>query len=163
MPEPELVEIGPEDFTVYAEDILAIERASFPSPWSFNAFRAETEKPISTLWVLVLDRMVAGYICFWTLEKEIQLINLAIHPQKRGNRLGQFLLTKMIEKGISMGARHVWLEVRPSNSGARNLYKKMGFIDAGIRPNYYSETGEDAIMMSLELPDTGSLRPRQID
>lgn len=155
MSETELVEIGPENFAVYIQEILAIERVSFPSPWSFNAFRAETVKPVSRLWVLLADRAVAGYICFWILEKEIQLINLAVHPEKRRSRLGQFLLTKMIEKGVSMGARHVWLEVRPSNSGARNLYKKMGFIDAGTRPNYYSETGEDAIMMLLELSGTG--------
>lgn len=156
MLETGLVEVGPENFNVYIQEILAIERVSFPSPWSFNAFRAETVKPISRLWVLLADGSVAGYICFWILEKEIQLINLAVHPEKRRSRLGQFLLTKMIEKGASMGASHVWLEVRPSNSGARNLYKKMGFIDAGTRPNYYSETGEDAIIMSLELSGTGA-------
>lgn len=152
---PHLVEIGPGNFPVYAEDILDIERASFPSPWSVNAFKAETEKSISHLWGLISDRIVYGYICFWMMEREIQLINLAIHPEKRGNRFAQFLLTKMIEKGVSEGIKQVWLEVRPSNLGARNLYKKMGFVEAGIRPRYYSETKEDAIIMSLEIPIDG--------
>ena len=149
---PLLIEIGPENFPVYIEEILGIERASFPSPWSYNAFKAETEKAISNLWALIDEGILAGYICFWILEDEMHLMNLAIHPEKRGKGLGEFLLTRMIEKGASGRARNIWLEVRPSNIRARGLYKKKGFLDVGVRPNYYSETKEDAIMMSLELP-----------
>jgi [ribosomal protein S18]-alanine N-acetyltransferase len=145
------------NFPVYVEAILEIEKASFSSPWSMNAFKAETENHISNLWVLVSDSIVSGYICFWILENEIQLLNLAIHPEMRGNRLGKFLLTRMIEKGISKGTKNIWLEVRPSNLVARALYKKTGFIEVGIRPGYYSETKEDAILMSLELPIRGSV------
>ena len=150
---PDLLEIGPDNFAVYAEEILEIERSSFPSPWSFNAFRAETEKPISHLWVLTSDGRVSGYICFWILESEIQLINIAIRPDRRRNHLGRFLLERMIEEGVSKGVKNIWLEVRRSNSAARNLYSRTGFIEIGIRPKYYSETNEDAIMMSLELPE----------
>jgi ribosomal-protein-alanine N-acetyltransferase len=145
----QLIEIGPENFEVYGAEILAIEKVSFPSPWSINAFRAETEKAFSHLWVLISDREVSGYICFWILEGEIHLMNLAVHPEKRGNRLGQLLVTGMIEKGVKRGIKNAWLEVR--------LYKKMGFHEAGIRPRYYSETNEDAIIMSLELSASGSL------
>ena len=152
---PQILEIGPEDFTVYAEEILAIERVSFPTPWSYNAFKSETQKKVSNLWVLISDGILAGYICFWVMEREIQLINLAVHPEKRGNRFGRFLLTKMIEKGIDQGVNNIWLEVRPSNSWARNLYKKMGFFEIGRRPRYYYETNEDAIMMSLIIPRWG--------
>jgi [ribosomal protein S18]-alanine N-acetyltransferase len=148
---PQIIELGPENFPVYAEGIFDIEKASFPSPWSISAFKAETEKHISHLWVLISDAAVSGYICFWVLESEIQLLNLAVHPEKRRTNLGQFLLTRMVEKGISSGMKNVWLEVRQSNWGARNLYKKTGFREVGIRPNYYSETNEDAILMTLEL------------
>jgi len=158
---PHFIEIGPENFPVYAEDILEIERAAFPSPWSFNAFKAETEKDVSHLWILVSDSIVAGYICFWIQEMEIQLMNLAVHPERRGHHFGKLMLTRMIETGISKGVRNIWLEVRPSNLWARNLYREIGFFEVGIRPNYYSETNEDAIMMSLELPETGGCRPRQ--
>jgi [ribosomal protein S18]-alanine N-acetyltransferase len=147
----QLIEIGPENFPVFAEEILCIERASFSSPWSIAAFKAEMEKQISHLWVLISGAAVSGYICFWILESEIHLLNLAIHPEQRGNRLGQLLVTRMIEKGIMEGLKNVWLEVRQSNSGARSLYNKMGFHEVGVRPNYYSETNEDAILMSLEL------------
>jgi [ribosomal protein S18]-alanine N-acetyltransferase len=98
----------------------------------------------------------SGYICFWILEREIHLMNLAVHPQKRGQHLGRFLLAEMIEQGISEGSEIIWLEVRPSNQAARSLYKKMGFKEAGIRPRYYPETNEDAIVMSLELKTKGS-------
>jgi len=152
---PDLLEIGPDNFPVYAEQILEIERASFPSPWSLNAFRAETEKSISHLWVLSSDGRVSGYICFWILESEIQLINIAVHPERRRSHLGQFLLERMIQEGVSKGVRKIWLEVRRSNSAARNLYSRIGFTEIGIRPKYYSETNEDAVMMSLELPATG--------
>jgi ribosomal-protein-alanine N-acetyltransferase len=155
---PDLLEIGPDNFPVYAEEILEIERASFPSPWSYNAFRAETEKSVSHLWVLTSEGRVSGYICFWLLESEIQLINIAVRPESRRNHLGQFLLARMIEEGLSKGVNNIWLEVRRSNSAARNLYSRMGFLEIGIRPKYYSETNEDAIMMSLGLPDAGSPR-----
>jgi [ribosomal protein S18]-alanine N-acetyltransferase len=150
---PELIEIGPENFPIYADRIIEIENASFLSPWSKSAFRAETEKRISHLWVLSSDEAVDGYICFWIVGNEIQILNLAVHPEKRHEGSGRLLLTRMIEKGISEGIKNAWLEVRPSNASARNLYKKLGFCEAGIRPNYYPETKEDAILMSLELPE----------
>jgi [ribosomal protein S18]-alanine N-acetyltransferase len=151
---PDLLEIGPDNFPVYADEILDIERDSFPSPWSFNAFMAETEKSLSHLWVLTSDGRVSGYICFWILGSEIQLLNIAVRPDSRRRRLGRFLLEKMIEEGLSRGVENIWLEVRRSNSAARNLYSRMGFLETGIRPKYYSETNEDAITMTLELQDS---------
>ncbi len=152
---PDLLEIGPDNFPVYADEILDIERASFLSPWSFNAFRAEAEKSFSHLWVMTSEGRVSGYICFWILGSEIQLLNIAVRPDSRRRRLGRLLLEKMIEEGLSGGVKNIWLEVRRSNTAARNLYIMMGFVETGIRPNYYSETNEDAITMSLELRDEG--------
>jgi len=154
---PVLLKIGPDNFPVYADEIIEIERASFPSPWSFNDFSAETEKSFSHLWVLTADGRVSGYICYWVLEGEIQLLDIAVRPDSRRRRLGRFLLEKMIEEGLSKGVKNIWLEVRRSNSAARNLYSRMGFLETGIRPKYYSETNEDAITMSLELPDSGGV------
>jgi len=148
---PQIIELGPEDFPIYHDAIIEIERLSFLSPWSINAFRAELEKEFSHLWVLISDKVPAGYICFWVLAGEIQLMNIAIHPEKRGNHFAEFLLEGMITRGIKEGARSLWLEVRPSNLAARGLYKRMGLHETGIRPGYYPETHEDAIIMSLEL------------
>jgi ribosomal-protein-alanine N-acetyltransferase len=146
-----LVKIAREDFPLYAEQILEIENSSFPSPWSINAFMGEIEKPISNLWALIADNLLLGYICFWMFDSEIHVINLAIHPIKRGQRLGLLLITRIIETGFSKGLKSIWLEVRPSNTAARNLYSKVGFLEVGRRPLYYKETNEDAIIMALEL------------
>jgi [ribosomal protein S18]-alanine N-acetyltransferase len=153
-----IIELGPDNFEAYAGGIIEIERASFLSPWGRNAFKAEAEKDISFLWVLSSDGITAGYICFWIIAEEVQLMNLAIRPEMRGKGLGQGLLEGMIDKGIENGAGVVWLEVRPSNLAARGLYKRMGFHEKGIRPRYYPETNEDAIIMSLDL-FTASPRP----
>jgi ribosomal-protein-alanine N-acetyltransferase len=154
-----LVEISPEDFPVYAEQILEIENRSFPSPWSINAFKGEIRKPISHLWALIADKHLLGYICFWMFDSEIQVINFAVHPTNRRQRLGQFLLTRMIETGVSNGLKSVWLEVRPSNLAARSLYSKVGFHEVGRRPRYYKETNEDALIMALELSKPDGINP----
>jgi len=154
-----LVKIAPEDFPIYAEQILEIENCSFPSPWSINAFNGEIKKPISNLWALIEDKHLVGYICFWMFDNEIQVINFAVHPTNRRQRLGQSLLTRMIETGVSKGLKSIWLEVRPSNLAARSLYSKVGFHEVGRRPRYYKETNEDALIMTLELSKQKNYNP----
>jgi ribosomal-protein-alanine N-acetyltransferase len=146
-----IVSIGWKDLSLYAEQIIEIENSSFPSPWSINAFKEEIKKPISHLWALIQDKKILGYICFWMFDTEIQIINLAVRPENRRQKLGQSMLKRMIEAGSSNGLRSIWLEVRPSNVAARNLYTKFGFHEAGRRKRYYSDTNEDAIIMMLNL------------
>jgi ribosomal-protein-alanine N-acetyltransferase len=97
------------------------------------------------------NKKILGYICFWMFDTEIQIINLAVRPENRRQKLGQSMLKRMIEAGSSNGLRSIWLEVRPSNVPARNLYTKFGFHEAGRRKRYYSDTNEDAIIMMLKL------------
>ena len=149
--ESRLVKITKEEFPFYAEQIIEIENSSFQCPWSINAFNGEIERPISHLWALVKDKNLKAYICFWMFDSEIQVINLAVHPINRGQRLAQSLLSSIIDTGISKGLKSIWLEVRPSNLAAINLYDKLGFHDVGRRPRYYTETDEDAIVMALDL------------
>jgi ribosomal-protein-alanine N-acetyltransferase len=153
-----LVEITTETYKPYLEQILEIENVSFPSPWSRKAFKAEIQNPSACLWALIEDEVLAGYICFWKFDSESQLINIAIHPEKRQRGLGEYLLTKMIEDCISKAEHYIWLEVRPSNAAAQRLYRKMGFEEVGRRKRYYTDTNEDAIVMSLPLSQRGSLR-----
>jgi len=148
-----LIGIREKDFLLFEADILAIERSSFSSPWSRNSFKEEVTSPISHLWVLLADGMVAGYICFWMFAGEIHLMNLAVHGKRRKKGVGRLLLTKMIDVGQSNRVHEVWLEVRPSNLIARDLYQNVGFMETGRRPRYYSDTGEDAIVMSLSMPE----------
>jgi ribosomal-protein-alanine N-acetyltransferase len=149
-----LIKISPLVFDRLKGEILEIERASFPSPWSEAAFAEETKNPLSCFWGLELERSLAGYICFWTFSSEIHLLNIAVRPDKRGQGLGEYMLRCMIHSGGLNRVRTIWLEVRPSNRIAARLYAKIGFQEVGRRPRYYADTGEDAMMMALELPQT---------
>ncbi len=146
-----LVDITTENFPLYQTKVMAIEGASFPSPWSLRVFRDEINNPVSHLRALILNEELGGYICYWMFGGEIHLMNIAIHPEKRGRGLGHYLLSKMIEEGISEGFETVWLEVRPSNVRATSMYRNAGFKEIARRPLYYKDTNEDGIVMSLSL------------
>ena len=103
------------------------------------------------MWALEKEHTLIGYICFWMFANEVQIINLAVHPDHRKLKQGLSLLKRLIEKSRSNGVRNIWLEVRPSNLAARNLYKKTGFKEFGKRPQYYQDTKEDAVLMALEI------------
>jgi ribosomal-protein-alanine N-acetyltransferase len=141
------------DLPLYSDQIMKIENISFPSPWSLGAFKAEIKKTVSNLWAIITDQNLLGYICFWIFDTEMHIINFAIRPEKRGRGFGEILLGSIIEKGIARGVNYVWLEVRPSNLPAMALYTKLGFTEVGRRTHYYSETNEDAIIMSLDLAE----------
>ena len=132
--------------------IHEIETLSFASPWSMNAFREEVKSPVSHFWAMFLNDRLLGYICFWLVDREMQLANIAVHPGFRSRGMGNALLTKMVETGLNEKAESIWLEVRESNRIARTLYEKLGFESVGKRKKYYSDNDEDAIVMSLRLP-----------
>lgn len=99
---------------------------------------------------------IIGVAGFWLITTEIHIITIAIHPNWRGLGLGEWLLHTLIEKGQSLGADIATLEVRPSNYVAQSLYQKYGFQEVGRRTGYYSDNGEDALILtvpSLVLPD----------
>ena len=146
-----LLDITLDNLEVFQSDILKIERSSFSSPWSLSSFIEEINRPISHLWALTIDEKLSGYICFWMFADDIHLMNIAVHPERRGKGYGYYLLTRMIETGTSMGIETVWLEVRPSNPMAIMLYEKIGFEKIGRRSKYYRDTKEDAVVMSLSL------------
>ena len=139
------------DFVSFMDQILEIENVSFTVPWSAKSFEEEINKSISNLWAIITDQKLFAYICFWMFDREIHILNFAVHPQKRNTGLGKFLLENIIEAGTAGGVENIWLEVRPSNIPALSIYKKFGFIEAGLRKAYYSDSREDAIIMALDL------------
>lgn len=154
-----LLVITGENIHSHLNSILKIEQASFLSPWSANAFLQEARNPVSNLWAAAgEDGGLEGYICFWLFDREIQLMNIAVDPEKRGRGIGERLLREMIRAGVLKGMAQAWLEVRTSNVAARRLYEKLGFAAVGRRPHYYRDTGEDAIVMSLDLSEQGSFQ-----
>lgn len=150
-----LIRVTAENFHRFAQGILAIEKVSFPSPWTLEAFREEVERSFSCLWALLDKEELVGYLCFWSMAGELHLMNIAVHPRRRGEGLGRMLLDKMITRGICDGADCALLEVRPSNVPARELYKNRGFREIGRRTKYYRDTCEDAILMALRFVDAG--------
>ncbi len=137
------------------DEVLAIEAASYPLPWAREHFLDEIGSPFAFPMV-ALDGQgrVAGYICPTLLLDEGDIRNVAVRTDLRGKGVGQLLVEKVIAECRDHGATFVGLEVRVSNLPARALYRKLGFVEAGIRSKYY-ENGEDAILMECRLCQTG--------
>jgi ribosomal-protein-alanine N-acetyltransferase len=146
-----LVQVTAENHEFYLDRILEIEIRSFSAPWSRNGFLQELENPVSEIWALISGRDLLGYFCFWAVRDEIQLLDLAVHPQHRGHGFGSYLLSQMISFASARGIFRIWLEVRASGATARRLYERFGFVESGRRKNYYTAPEEDAVVMSLAL------------
>ena len=138
------------DFMSFADQILEIENSSFPVPWSLKAFEEEINKDISNLWALISNQKLLAYICFWMFDREIHILNIAVHPQKRNQGLGKHLLENIVKARTTGSIEKIWLEVRPTNIPALFIYKKFGFIETGRRKAYYNDSREDAIIMELD-------------
>lgn len=128
--------------------VCAIEKASFSIPWTYEAFKNElTNNMLAKYMILEMDGTVAGYVGMWLIIDEAHITNIAISPEHRGKGYGEQLLNELANLAIYMGMRAMTLEVRVSNRVAIQLYTKLGFEEAGIRKGYYSDNGEDALVM----------------
>ncbi len=130
-------------------ELLIIESASFIQPWSKAIFHFELSKSPSTIYVARRGpgTPVLGYICFWEVADEFQMLNLAVHPDHRRQGLGRTLLTILLKKAEGKKTSRVFLEVRPSNLTALALYRSVGFRILYRRPGYYPPEGEEALVM----------------
>lgn len=142
-------------------DVHAIERASFTTPWPDHAYRTEleTNRLAHYLVVRVGDRLV-GYAGLWIMVDEAHVTTFAIDPAWRRRRLGERLLIALLDLAIERRAGEATLEVRLSNLPARRLYEKFGFRPVGIRPRYYSDDNEDALIMTTERLDSPAMVER---
>ena len=132
-------------------DVHVIERASFPVPWPAYAFRQElaTNRLARYLILRVADEVVA-YGGLWLMVDEAHITTFAVLPAWRRLGLGSRLLLALVELATELGASVATLEVRLSNAGARRLYERFGFRPVGVRPRYYSDNGEDALIMTTD-------------
>lgn len=132
--------------------IMAIEEASFTTPWPLDAMRDEILKnEWSAVTVAELDGRIAGFAVCWTVADERHLQNLATEPSLRRAGVGDALVRRIVDDGRRGGAQFVILEVRASNEAAKALYARFGFQEIGLRKGYYQDSGEDAIVMVLAL------------
>jgi [ribosomal protein S18]-alanine N-acetyltransferase len=133
------------------EEVVAIEKASMPSPWSRELFEEELKRERAYYFVVEVEGRIAGYMGYWEAPQEAHIINLAIGPSFRNRRLGQEMIERCLDFASRRGARLATLEARESNAAARRLYEKCGFRTVAIRKKYYSDNQEDAIVMIREL------------
>ena len=124
-----------------------IERLSFPNPWSSNLFSAELEKKdFAFYWVMEYQSRLVAYAGYWKLGNEAHLVTLAVHPSFRRKSLGSQLLKYLLKEMKQQNLDKITLEVRYSNLIAQRFYQKFGFKKIAIRPNYYADINEDAIV-----------------
>lgn len=143
------------------DDVQAIERASFTTPWPAHAYRTELETNRLAHYVVVrVGDELAGYGGLWLMVDEAHITTFAIDPAWRRRRLGERLLLALLDLAIERRAGEATLEVRLSNLAARRLYEKFGFRPVGIRPRYYSDDHEDALIMTTERLDGPPMRER---
>ena len=130
--------------------ICAIEQACFAVPWTRADFEGELQNPLA-LYLVAVDAAApdvpAGYAGAWIVVDECHITNVAVSPSFRRRGAARELLTKLLEQAQLRGARAATLEVRPSNAAALALYTSMGFVQEGRRRRYYSDTGEDALIL----------------
>ena len=142
------------------EAVQRIEETSFSTPWPANAYRSElmTNRLASYLVGRIDGRLVA-YGGMWLMVDEAHITTFAVHPDWRRQRIGERLLLAFFDLARDRRARELTLEVRLSNLAARRLYEKYGFRPVGLRPRYYSDNHEDALIMTTEPID----EPRLVD
>lgn len=156
-------------------EVGVLERMVFTLPWSNHAFEYELQyNPMAYFAVVrrrgagadgqegrrvpagVIRRLgskparqpALGYGGFWLIVDEAHICTLAMHPEWRGQGLGELLLTHLIDHATALNAAVATLEVRISNLAAQQLYRKYGFEVAGLRKGYYSDNHEDALIMT---------------
>lgn len=129
--------------------VMEITHRSLPLPWGEAVWREELASPLGLYLVLEVDGAVSGYIGLKVISDEAHVMTIAVRPEQRRRGFARTLVEAALADPASVRARRFYLEVRPSNTGARALYGSLGFVQTGIRPGYYGD--EDALLMTLDL------------
>jgi [ribosomal protein S18]-alanine N-acetyltransferase len=141
--------------------VHAIERASFSVPWPDDAYRNELlTNRLASYVVARAGDVVVGFAGLWVMVDEAHVTTFAVDPGWRRRGVGERLLLALLDIAVTRRAREATLEVRLSNMPARRLYEKYGFRPVGIRPRYYSDNGEDALIMTTDPLASDGMRDR---
>jgi [ribosomal protein S18]-alanine N-acetyltransferase len=138
------------------DSVMQIEQLSFRAPWSRQVFLEELARPWAFLDVLrapqvAAGRNVIGFCNYWRVADEIHILKVAMHPDARRMGFGSRLMAHILEFARKHRCRLVTLEVRRSNEPAQRVYRRFGFKAVGLRPSYYADDNEDAVVMLLEM------------
>jgi ribosomal-protein-alanine N-acetyltransferase len=137
------------------DEVMVIERDSFPSAWSRASYERELRNSNSYYFTAKHQGAVVGYIGMWIIADDAHITTLAVHPRRRRTGLASRLLQHLIDFARSRGVGRLTLEVREGNSPAQALYHKFGFEDRGRLRRYYGDTGEDGLIMWKWLSSEG--------
>ncbi|MGH3664610.1 MAG: ribosomal protein S18-alanine N-acetyltransferase [Egibacteraceae bacterium] len=138
--------------------VLKIEQQVYPRPWSSALFASELGQPETRRYLVALaprsalgrslpGRAVAGYAGVMVAVGEAHITTVAVHPRHHRRKVASRLVLGVLREAVAMGAKAATLEVRDANRGAQRLYAAFGFVPVGVRPGYYAETGENAVIM----------------
>lgn len=141
---------------LWLKDLVEIDSTWNPRSWSARLFSQELSNPAAVVKGLFLDERLIGYLIAHVVIDEAHIVSFGIAPDFRGRGGGRFLLGEYLRSAQREGIKTVTLDVRVSNSVAQSLYHTVGFEVAGLRKQYYSDNGEDALTMRITLP--GGLR-----
>ena len=133
------------------EQVAAIEAVSFSMPWSMKAFTETVQKSNFRYFVAEEDGEVLGYCGFLYVLDEAEIPNVCVKASVRKQGIGKQMMTVLIEEAAKLGMAVLYLEVRESNRAARSLYESLGFVENGIRKNFYEQPVENAVLMSKTL------------
>src|SRR5438105_14648651 len=152
----EIRRMRPDDL----EEVMGIERAAFRHPWSPELFRRELEHDWSTILVAAEpltsapgkgSERIIGFLIYWLVHDEVHILNVAVEPGERRKGVARTLMMETERRAMQASASLMTLEVRRSNQAALDLYREFDYRAVGVRPNYYVDEGEDAIVMVKEL------------
>ena len=130
------------------EQVEMIEKQIFSIPWSQKSFEDACQSNDNIYLVCEMNGQIAGYCGLWTVLGEGNITNMAVSGGFRRLGIAETLMKEMEKRGMSKNVVTYFLEVRKSNEAAVNLYKKMGYVQIGVRKNFYEKPVEDALVMS---------------
>ncbi len=135
--------------TSHLDDLAYLEQLSFSQPWTRKQLLALLQQQNSPFrcYGITRQKKLAGYLSFYELDKEIEILNLAVAREFQRRGYASKLLTALFVQGSEQNVQSVFLEVRISNHAALALYKKFSFQEIGRRHGYYQDSGEDALIM----------------
>ena len=134
----------------HVPQIALLERECFADPWSQQSIASELHNPLS-LWLVAQEgQTLLGYVGSQTCQEETDMMNIAVSPASRRQGVARALIEALVSALRQRGSKQLTLEVRASNGPARQLYESLGFLQVGLRKNYYRNPKEDALILRKE-------------
>lgn len=146
----EVVDLGADDVL----DLIELEGLCFDYHWTREQFLLGLESDAFKVIGVRRDGLLAGYMAFSMISDEMEILNLAVHPDFRRQGLGEALLARSFEICAERGIAKSFLDVKVSNDPALALYRKFGYKKIGVRKKYYPDTKEDALLFRYDFPTT---------